>query len=614
MPRGYDGSIKIDTRIDEKGFNKGVKNLGGQIKEMGMSMAVGVARMVSGFTKAVGIVSLVVFAVTRLVKSISAAVNRVINMGNRTQALKQDFADLKVAVSNAFLPLLSVALPLLQQVAQWLTKIFNIIGMIIGALMGQKTVMQATATATSSAAGGAGKLAKNTKEAEKAAKGALAAFDEINVLQQEEPPQEDFGGGGGAGGIGESVEVPILQGILDLVQKIKDFLEPLKEPLQNLWDSLVGLWDATKKAFEPWVEWMEESGVAEFIRDTFIDIINRLSERIQDLTNWIGENEAAWRIIVIVLAAVAVALLLILFPALAIKLVILGIIAVILILIAYWPELKEQAIGAWENIKEAWGKVKDWFIEKVWQPLKNWAIKTWNSIKEFIADAWEKIKEVWSVVKTWFTEKVWDPIKAKAIEIWDGIKDKVTEVWDGIKEIWGIASEWFTEKVTDPIKDAFETALDWIEEKWETVWTGIDDFVRGILNSILGAVGGVITGFVDGINGLIGGANKIAGFLGIGEIPLLVAPSVPQLAQGAIIPPNSQFLAVLGDQRSGRNIETPEALMRQIVREELEGLQGGQEVTINFAGSLGALVRELKPYIDKENVRVGQSMVQGVVR
>jgi len=38
----------------------------------------------------------------------------------------------------------------------------------------------------------------------------------------------------------------------------------------------------------------------------------------------------------------------------------------------------------------------------------------------------------------------------------------------------------------------------------------------------------------------------------------------------------------------------------------------GQEITINFAGSLGALVRELKPYIDKANIRTGKSLINGV--
>ncbi|MBQ8797232.1 MAG: hypothetical protein IJZ56_03440 [Oscillospiraceae bacterium] len=45
-------------------------------------------------------------------------------------------------------------------------------------------------------------------------------------------------------------------------------------------------------------------------------------------------------------------------------------------------------------------------------------------------------------------------------------------------------------------------------------------------------------------------------------------PEIPQLAKGAVIPPNKQFLAVLGDQSHGRNLEAPEDLIRQIVREE----------------------------------------------
>lgn len=41
-----------------------------------------------------------------------------------------------------------------------------------------------------------------------------------------------------------------------------------------------------------------------------------------------------------------------------------------------------------------------------------------------------------------------------------------------------------------------------------------------------------------------------------------------QSLQGAVIPPNKEFMAVLGDQKSGNNIEAPESLIRRIVREE----------------------------------------------
>lgn len=51
---------------------------------------------------------------------------------------------------------------------------------------------------------------------------------------------------------------------------------------------------------------------------------------------------------------------------------------------------------------------------------------------------------------------------------------------------------------------------------------------------------------------------------------------VPYLAEGAVIPPNAPFTAVLGDQRNGYNLEGPEDMFRQIVREELDGSTGGE--------------------------------------
>ena len=56
---------------------------------------------------------------------------------------------------------------------------------------------------------------------------------------------------------------------------------------------------------------------------------------------------------------------------------------------------------------------------------------------------------------------------------------------------------------------------------------------------------------------------------------------IPRLAQGAVIPANREFLAVLGDQKHGTNIEAPADLIRQIVREEIGNSGGtGAHITI----------------------------------
>lgn len=52
------------------------------------------------------------------------------------------------------------------------------------------------------------------------------------------------------------------------------------------------------------------------------------------------------------------------------------------------------------------------------------------------------------------------------------------------------------------------------------------------------------------------------------------------MAKGAVIPPRSEFLAVLGDQKQGNNIEAPEGLIRQIIRDELGNQQGNRDIRI----------------------------------
>ena len=77
--------------------------------------------------------------------------------------------------------------------------------------------------------------------------------------------------------------------------------------------------------------------------------------------------------------------------------------------------------------------------------------------------------------------------------------------------------------------------------------------------------------------------------------------SIPRLAQGAVIPPNREFLAVLGDQKSGRNLEAPENLIRQIVREETTN--NSPNFVIKSTGNMAQLIRLLKLEISQEDDR-----------
>lgn len=96
------------------------------------------------------------------------------------------------------------------------------------------------------------------------------------------------------------------------------------------------------------------------------------------------------------------------------------------------------------------------------------------------------------------------------------------------------------------------------------------DFFANVVNTIIESVVSAwnnFWGWIAGSGG--GGTGGTSNYSGSSRAAVYSAtPDVPHLAKGAVIPANNKFLAVLGDQTSGRNLEAPEDLIRQIVREE----------------------------------------------
>ncbi|NBI69463.1 hypothetical protein D1646_22415 [Pseudoflavonifractor sp. 60] len=106
--------------------------------------------------------------------------------------------------------------------------------------------------------------------------------------------------------------------------------------------------------------------------------------------------------------------------------------------------------------------------------------------------------------------------------------------------------------------------------------------IKNTINGLVGNVESMINAVIRGVNWMIAQLNKISFEVpdwvpGIGgnsfgfSLQKLAEVKLPRLAQGAVIPPNREFMAVLGDQRSGNNLEAPEGLIRKIVREESSG-------------------------------------------
>ena len=85
--------------------------------------------------------------------------------------------------------------------------------------------------------------------------------------------------------------------------------------------------------------------------------------------------------------------------------------------------------------------------------------------------------------------------------------------------------------------------------------------------------------------------------------------NIPHLADGAVLHPNQPFLAMVGDQKRGTNIEAPMDTIKQGGREVMgeRGGTGVPNVNIRFSGSLSQLARALKPEIEIESARSGST-------
>lgn len=178
---------------------------------------------------------------------------------------------------------------------------------------------------------------------------------------------------------------------------------------------------------------------------------------------------------------------------------------------------------------------------------------------------------------------------------WDAIKEKIVGVWNSIKTWWQahvapvFTIEWWKEKFStisdglkEKIKDGINSAIDllnrfigWVNDKLNITWDSLNLFGQEVIPS--------------------------------GSYQLLNLPTIPKLAAGAVIPPNREFMAILGDQTSGTNIEAPLETIVQAFRQAL-GERGGSRQTIILQVDKHEFGRVTFDAYNAESQRVGMRL------
>ncbi len=151
-------------------------------------------------------------------------------------------------------------------------------------------------------------------------------------------------------------------------------------------------------------------------------------------------------------------------------------------------------------------------------------------------------------------------------------------------------------------------------ELWTNFWSLMGRTFTIKWNNILTTLQQGVNNAIDALNELVDAANSLAELTGtfyhhVGHINVPTIP-LPKLATGAVIPPNREFLAVLGDQKQGTNIETPLSTMVQAFRQALsEGGYGGQSEAVLMLDdeALGRIVYRLNK---SESNRIGVNLAE----
>ena len=306
-----------------------------------------------------------------------------------------------------------------------------------------------------------------------------------------------------------------------------------------------------------------------------------------------------------------------------------------------FEEIKNFFIGVWQEIV-------DWVTQKIAElqlvldsivefftvtiPAKIEEFKTFitqrvEEIKTNVTTAFTNLKTTVETTVTTFISNIqtkFNTLKTQIISKVEAIRTQVETKFQALHdkaiEIAGLLSTALATK-WEEIRTSLSDTLDNIKEKWDNIWEGMKKTLQTIVNAIIGIINSMISAVAEGINSIISAINSFAAIdipdwvPKVGgqsyswlNIPTVNAPQIPLLAQGAVIPANHEFLAMLGDQRQGTNIEAPLDTIVAAFQEVVGNMQvqntGYSEMTLDGE----TFARLAVPYIVSELHREGYNV------
>ena len=291
-----------------------------------------------------------------------------------------------------------------------------------------------------------------------------------------------------------------------------------------------------------------------------------------------------------------------------------ALIAIIVLLVQNWDTVKAAALSVWESIQSAFSTVAEWFNINVIQPV----VGFFTSAMDWISTKLQEGKEFMQTIFNGISEFLKGAFAKDWTEQFGAFGNVLNAFFTNVQNIWNAVKQIFN-GIVDFVKNVFAG-------NWSAAWSSITDAFKGMwdylvslvkvpINGIIGLINGLMSGVVSGINMVIKALNQLhfdfpdwvpgLGGKSFGfNLKTITAPQIPYLAKGAVLPANKPFLAVVGDQKHGTNVEAPLATIQEAV-----ALVMDDHISAMMAGFEALLQEQRAIRQTVEGIEIGDSVI-----
>ena len=433
--------------------------------------------------------------------------------------------------------------------------------------------------------------------------------------------------------------VPLVTGIRDVMESLEPIINKITDAIQFIWDELmlpIASWFAESliplsleqisafldvingliQAMSPvlqtlWTTILQP--LFDFLANTVSGIFEILVGWMQAIATWIEQHQTLVQVLTTFIIAIAGAVG--------------GFIEALKLLDGVFNTV-QTTMGIVSGVTEALGGVFSWLASPLGIAVV--AIGAVIAILVLLVTHWDEVKEVCQKVANKIVE-LWGKVQSKFQEFDTWLTGVFSTDWTNQFGVFGNVLNAFCDtarNIWETIKGVFKGVITFLtgtfSGNWRQAWQGIKEIFNSIVSGLGNAIKTPINYIIDCINSFIRSVNRI-------KIPSWVPivggrgfsiSTIPRLATGTVVPPNAgEFAAILGDNKKETEVVSPLSTIKQAVREELGNSSNNRtnqllEALIQVVQNKNLLVSDVgkavADYANAEYARTGETLFEGV--